>query len=135
MKHAKNAQVWVIGSMVIKSVSYASVAHLKYKSRDTVILDERMIFDVSAFWAIPLVWTESLCPTVCCVCTKLCIIEVASKRERERGRAFRLLHIPLLTPFARLIHRFLCNVYPLPGYVIIHNYRIHKKIICKSIFN
>lgn len=84
MKHAKNAQVWVIGSMVIKSVSYASVAHLKYKSRDTVILDERMIFDVSAFWAIPLVWTESLCPTVCCVCTKLCIIEVASKRERER---------------------------------------------------
>lgn len=110
MKHAKNAQVWVIGSMVIKSVSYASVAHLKYKSRDTVILDERMIFDVSAFWAIPLVWTESLCPTVCCVCTKLCIIEVASEIERE-SESFLVIAYSVADSTGSAYSSFLCDVY------------------------
>lgn len=138
----------VIGSMVIKSVWCASVAHSQWmierkrarerendKSKISTWFSIRV--HLSYFGHIPLVWAE-VCAQLCCyMFEKLCIIEVTvwSFSVYCINIFVSLSLYKLWKRWCRSSYSPISNAVPLPGYVIIHNYRIHKKIICKSIFN
>lgn len=90
---------------------------------------------------------------LCCV--SVCVFRMYTygiMYKFEATRAFRiayaviyslahlLIHLYVRSPARSLTRSFVCLLIVsrcthISGYVIIHNYRIHKKIICKSILN